>query len=251
VPNNLVPCVFLGRNVGGGVIGPFQAVLKDVEGVLRQQYALQNLNASFYDWCGIHAVGGFRPSPSGYHGHGVAVDLNYSTNGYSVSRTGKILGGEAAGADLHSVRVAFMEAADRICAEAKVPCDLAARKAGESTGDAWDRWHLVSDAIKAYFAPYYSAGPELDTGHEPVLPNVTIPEQVAKDYQAIRVPLVIGNPSARPRTTRNPARGLMDLPKHVVVAMCDVGKCRWGAIDFGSLESGDIMHFDRPGLSQK
>ena len=36
----------------------------------------------------------------------------------------------------------------------------------------------------------------------------------------------------------------MDLPRHTVVAMCDVGGLRAGLCDFGPAESSDIMHFD-------
>jgi hypothetical protein len=36
----------------------------------------------------------------------------------------------------------------------------------------------------------------------------------------------------------------MDLPRAVVVALCDVGGMRWGGVDFGTAESGDLMHWD-------
>src|SRR5262249_10612465 len=68
--------------------------------------------------------------------------------------------------------------------------------------------------------------------------------RMLRDYELVRIPLVIGNPSLAPARTRNPARGFLDLRKELVVAMCDVGGLRWGACDFGPSESGDIQHFD-------
>ena len=42
----------------------------------------------------------------------------------------------------------------------------------------------------------------------------------------------------------NPVRGFLSLRREVVVTLCDVGRLRWGAGDFGA-ESGDMMHFDQ------
>lgn len=250
----LTHATLCGRNVGGGVSPAFAAVLAKIDAALRAQHATEAPTTDYAAWCGVANVGGYRPAPSGWHGKGVAVDLNYSTNGYAATRTVLDLGmvhygGEAAGLAFSQRRPA-MEACDRACmALDGKPADLSARKLHESTGAAWDRWHRVSEAVRAYFAPYYDPTQELDVGATPARPGVTIPERVAEDYDAIRLPLVVGAPSLHPRTTRNPARGLMDLPRHVVVAMCDVGGCRWGAVDFGAAESGDVMHFDRPALA--
>ena len=141
----------------------------------------------------------------------------------------------------------FADACDRACmALDGAPADLAPRKAGESTGSVWDRWHRVSEAVRAYLAPYYPAVDTLDVGeadHLDWIDPATIPLQVAADYQALRVPLVIGQPLPHPRTTRNPARGLIDLPRHTVVALADVGGLRIGGCDMGR-ESGDWMHVD-------
>lgn len=56
--------------------------------------------------------------------------------------------------------------------------------------------------------------------------------------------MVGGNPEARPPDTRNPARGFLDMPEWLVVALVDVGNLRWGASDFGHRASGDVHHFD-------
>jgi hypothetical protein len=68
--------------------------------------------------------------------------------------------------------------------------------------------------------------------------------RILRDYELVRIPMVIGNPSFSPALTRNPARGFLDIRPEIVVALCDVGM-RWGASDFDSGRSnGDIQHFD-------
>jgi hypothetical protein len=232
----LVPCTFLGQHVGGGVTQHTKDALQRVEAALQRK--------TFPE---IYGIGGWR-ADAGHHTGGIAIDLNYATNGYAVTRTktakGWVFGGEWAGRRISGARKAFMAACDHACLLAGVPCDLSARKKGESTGEVWERWRTVSEAVKKYLALYFPAEDKLDVGENDVIPGTTIPPQYMADYWALRVPLVVGAPVANPRTTRNPARGLMDLPKDVVVALCDVGGFRWGACDFGAESSGDIMHFD-------
>ena len=83
-------------------------------------------------------------------------------------------------------------------------------------------------------------------------------QQMVADHRALRRVLVNGRWSFKggkqegATATRNPKLGLMSLQEEVVVALCDVrldvgGKTaalRWGAIDFGLAQNGDIMHFD-------
>ena len=253
VEASLVTVRFLGCSTR--VAPKLAEVLAKVEGSLhvewtRAQVALPGgaPTQTFAEWHGIRGVGGYRPL-GGWHSKGLAVDLNYQTNGYAVVRSTVgahvVHGGEAAGAGLAGVRRAFADACDRACmALDGAPADLSARKRGESTGAAWDRWHRVSEAVRFYLAADYLAVDALDVGEADAIPGVVVPPQIAADYQALRVPLVVGAPSMHPRTTRNPARCLMDLPRAVVVALCDVGGLRWGGIDFGTAESGDLMHFD-------
>ena len=214
---DLVAAPFLGRSPR--VSRAFGAKLARVEAALRDAYLEEMLTLpaseqpTFVAWHGVRGVGGYREG-AGYHGKGRAIDINYSRNGYAA------------------------------CATAGVLCDLSARRAGESTASVWDRWHVVSEAVRAYLAPYFPAVDDLDAGEADTLPGVVIPAQVMADYQALRVPLVVGQPVARPRLTRNPAKGLMDLRRAVVVALCDVGGMRWGGCDFGAGSSSDLMHFD-------
>ena len=235
---------FLGVGIGGGVAPAMRDALGRVEDALRDEYARGQLSApdglTWGPWHGVTAIGGYRER-GGHHSEGIAIDLDYARNGYAPTRTGATLGGEAAGAKLPGVRAAFMAACDRAClATYGRPADLSARGTGKATGAVWDRWKRVSNAVTAYLSPWYVS----DAGQPGPLPDRVPPSQIAADYVALRTPLVIGAPSLAPRIARNPARGLMSLRRPVVVALCDVGGLRWGACDFGRLESGDIMHFD-------
>ena len=253
VEASLVTVRFLGCSTR--VAPPLAAVLTRVESVLHAEWQRAMLalpggapTQTFAQWHGIRGVGGYRKA-AGWHGKGLAVDLNYSTNGYAVSRTrtkrGVVYGGEAAGASIPRAREAFAAACDRACVLLDgAPADLSARKPGESTGAVWDRWHRVSEAVRAYLAPYYQSADALDVGEADVLPGVMPRAEIRADYEALRVPLVVGQPVPQPRVMRNPARGIMDLPRHTVVALADVGGMRLGLCDLGPAESGDIMHVD-------
>jgi hypothetical protein len=72
--------------------------------------------------------------------------------------------------------------------------------------------------------------------------------RIVRDYEELRIPMVVGVPSATPALTRNPARGFLNLRCELVTALCDQG-LRWGACDFtvradGSSRNGAMMHFD-------
>jgi hypothetical protein len=202
---------------------------------------------TFAEWHGVRSCGGYRKG-AGWHAKGLAVDIDYRRQGYVVTRTrtarGVVYGGEAAGAGFRGVREAFAAACDRACVALDgEPADLSARKAGESTGAVWDRWDRTSRAVAAYLAPYYQTEDDLDAGDADEREGVEIPPQVAADYQALRVPLVVGQPLPSPRLTRNPARGLIAWTRPVFVALGH-GGLRLGLSDFGAREAGDAHHVD-------
>lgn len=260
----LVPCTFLGKKVGGGVIVRMRDSLAAVEAALKTEYNNLNPGMPFIQWCGINGIGGFREH-GGPHTKGIAVDLDYTENPYIAIRTGTHFGGEAAGASL-GVRVEAIEACDRIMG-GTTAADLACRRSGESTELVWDRLNAVSVGWKNYFSPYFNnknllvrrkpiynwqtcdvnGFAAMVTSKELIVDINTVPIQILRDYEAVRIPTVVGTPSKYPATTRNPARGFLTHPKHVAVAMCKVGNMRWGACDFGYAESGDIMHYDLSG----
>lgn len=212
---------------------------------------------------------------AGFHGSGSALDINTSLCPYIVTRSGGVAGGEAAGASLKQQRQAALDVYDRAvssAAGAEAQADVGIRRAGEATGDVYDRFGQVSDALKSYLGKAFKA--DLRSINRPPVTDVenaadddvlaAIPEterldkdaavavlgdealyfRILRDYELVRVPFVIGNPSASPASTRNPARGFVNIRREVVVSLCDVGKLRWGVCDFGAAQSGDVMHFD-------
>lgn len=248
---DLVHPTFLGCRVGGGCSRPFAEYLARTEALLRRRHAESHTLLAFDRWHGVYSVGGYRGG-AGYHGAGVAIDINYTTNGYAVCARGAKLGGESAANAMPETRAAFLAAAQRACAKVGVACDLDWRRTGERTADVYARWRAVSDAIAAYFAPYYDREPRYVYRDKPrpVLAGVTVPAEIAADFDAIRIPLVVGMPARDPKQTRNPARGLLDIPANVFIALREEGGVRLGLCDLGS-ESGDIMHVDVPRLAGK
>jgi len=261
----LVKATFLGRNVGGGVIARMRDALALAEDALKAEHAAKAPQIPWLDWCGVHDIGGWRAN-GGPHTKGIAVDLDYTMNPYIATRTGPRLGGEAQGAKLTKQRQMAIDACDRAVAmhTGHAKADLAARRKGESTAAVWDRFCETHDALVKYFAPYFRHDgklvsrvpvPDLSTATtedfqplmvsgELLMAPHDVPIQVLIDYEAVRIPMVVGSPSSAPRVTRNPARGFMTIPRHVAIALCDVAHMRWGMCDFGPESSGDGMHFD-------
>jgi len=256
VEASLVSIRFLGCRTR--VAPRFAAKLNRVEVALHAEWQRTMLalpggahTPTFAAWHGIRTVGGYR-ARAGWHGRGRAIDLNYYRNGYAACRTvlasGRVVyGGEASPLPMRPAREAFADACDRACmAFDGAPADLSARKKGETGGAVWDRFDRVSRAVIAYLAPYYPAVDDLDAGDADHLPDVdpaSIPAQVAADYWALRVPLVVGTPSLSPRLTRNPAKGIFDLPRHTFVAL-DAAGLRLGPCDLSARASGDLQHYD-------
>lgn len=251
VEASLVSMRFLGCSTR--VAPKLAATLSRVEVALHAEYTRAMLALAggapaptFAEWHGVRSCGGYRKA-AGWHGKGLAVDIQYRQQGYLVTRTrtarGVVYGGEAAGAGFRGVREAFADACDRACiALYGKPADISARKPGETTGAVWDRWDRTSRAVRQYLAPYYQTEDDLDAGDADVREGVDIPPQVAADYAALRVPLVVGQPVPHPRLTRNPAKGLIAWRRPVLVALGDAG-FRIGLCDMGR-ESGDSHHID-------
>ena len=252
VEASLVSVRFLGCSTR--VAPRLAAVLAKVEASLHTEWQRAMLALpggapvqTFAEWHSVTSCGGYRKA-AGWHGKGLAVDIQYRAQGYVCTRThtarGVVYGGEAAGAGFRGVREAFAAACDRACvAFDGAPADLSARKPGESTGAVWDRWDRTSRAVAAYLAPYYQTTDDLDADDADVREGIDIPPQVAADYAALRVPLVVGTPRPSPRLTRNPARGLIAWTRPVFVALGHAG-LRLGLCDFGARESGDAHHLD-------
>lgn len=77
--------------------------------------------------------------------------------------------------------------------------------------------------------------------------------QVAQDFAALRKVCVYGSWTIKNGVqnfdfARDPCYGFMTLRQQVVTCLLNIdfkpGRLRWGALDFGPKQSGDMMHFD-------
>jgi hypothetical protein len=102
------------------------------------------------------------------------------------------------------------------------------------------------EEIRQYILDHPAGGPD-DTYHWSWEDSFLARDyyfRMLRDYEHVRIPMVRGNPEARPPETRNPARGFLHMTEAFVTAMADVGRLRWGIADLGTTESGDTHHFD-------
>lgn len=168
-PNYLVrtdpPFTFLGAPCGDGVNPTMAERLRAVESDLRTAHdALASSGETtddFETWCGLHeAVIGWR-SGAGFHASGSAVDLNYSTTPYIVTRTGATLGGEAASADQLGMRSRAAAVYDRAVwfleGNDAPPADLSIR-VHDTIEFTYERFRRVSDALTGYLS--WAVSPE-------------------------------------------------------------------------------------------
>ncbi len=209
---------------------------------------------TFPEWAGIWSARGWRSS-RGKHGSGSAVDLNYALQPDVVMRTGSTLGGEAAGASLTAQRrnaAAVYDRAVRFTSMSGNAMSLVApmhvRRSGESTSDAWRRLYGVSQSLNRYFR-YAFKEDHSRVDRRPIRnieseSDAQLLEAIPTSERQDETTAIGNNPAARPPRTRNPARGFLHMRRQVVAALADVGRLRWGAIDFGARASGDVHHFD-------
>jgi hypothetical protein len=78
---------------------------------------------------------------------------------------------------------------------------------------------------------------------------------IRDDYEKLRLGMVYGKlKTATPghmnsgviweQATRDPCWGFLTIRKEIAVGLRAAG-CRWGAMDFGAAQNGDMMHFDK------
>lgn len=282
--------VFLGQTVEGGVDSRLATALVAVESHLRELHRNGGVAVSFEQWAGIREPHK-GTHPGGYHGQGIAIDMNYTTNPYIATRSGGTFGGESGTSQ--QVRSRAVDVYDRAVAFTFSGSDRSdtSWRVHDTIEQSYDHFQAASDCLAYYFSTVFSSDPvqinrppvhgfdDLGDGDQAfgafggelvggldaagsaiaeltklmteewyaVHPGWPAPEQMywqmLRDFEAVRIPMVFGNPSDV-RSTRNPARGLFDLRREVVLAMVDIGGMSWGACDFGPSASGDMMHFD-------
>lgn len=292
----IVAVTFLGWDVEGGVEQRMADRLAAVEVSLRREWSGSGSTDDFISWCGIRETHkGFHRG--GYHGQGIAIDLDYTTNPYIATRTGSTYGGEAGFPDAAARRQRAAEAYDRAVAFAFTEGDAAdvSIRVHDTIETTYDRFRFASDCLAYYLSHVFAAQPVISRGpipdayllgdddpafgaidggeflagpeeavaaidatmssaddqsswadRHPTWPWTAQAQywQILRDYETVRAPMLFGRSSDPIASTRNPANGLMDLHREVVLAMVNVGGMKWGACDFGSGASGDMMHFD-------
>lgn len=235
-------------------------------------------DVSFADWAGAGRPHVCWRANAKQHSAGAAIDIDRIENPYIVTRRNGIPGGEPGGERLSEMRKRALAAYDRavlFCDPSANEADVSPRRSGESTLAVWSRFKAVSDALERYLS--IAVYPNAQAVFRVAIENTdelsddellaAIPEgerlplndalerterkdffRALRDYEHARIPLVMGEPSATPERTLNPARGFLHLRPEVVTALCDQG-LRWGACDFeifsdGSSHNGAMMHFD-------
>ena len=232
--------------------------------------------ATFSEWCAVTGPHVCWQANAGHHSAGAAIDINPAANPYIVTRNGDVPGGEPGAELLVEMRKRALAAYDRAMQSMTPPvalADVSGRRPNESTQSVWTRFKAVSDALASYLRLVVDFGPvdvsrvAIENADEISDDELlaTIPEgerlplddariaraqylRILRDYENVRISMVVGPPSATPPRTRNPARGFLNLRCEIVTALCDTG-LRWGACDLGvnadgSSHNGAMMHFD-------
>jgi N-acetylmuramoyl-L-alanine amidase len=217
---------------------------------------------------GVHGIGGYQ-NRKGYHGWGLAVDINADTCPYIMHEAGE--------AELDREVAPVYERIARMMlsrSESLVPRAITQGGRGVARTE-----HLLvglgheSQAMVDYFAlmqdvrrleAFIQAHPDVSfwahvLGSPRVPTAAWLQARMAEDYVALagrdgpsvpgltypsarRVLRSNGTVADRPFVGRRPERGFLDLDFEVVMALARQG-LRWGATDFGGA-SGDVMHFD-------
>ncbi len=222
------------------------------------------------DW-GVSSIGGFRAA-EGWHGWGLAIDINYASSPYIMHERGE-------GKLDSELAPVYERIAQFQCSRPSViPKDITQGSPGAArTGDLYDKLREESDAMVDYFTAMQDldvlksviAGKPSNTDWTPITGSSNTPG--AEEMQALMMsdyvtlsgrsgPAIAGKtypsaktvkrddgkaadrPFAGDPTARGPEFGFLSIRREIVVALSAQG-LRWGAIDFGG-ESGDVMHFD-------
>lgn len=163
-PADVTAYNFLDIAVQGGVNSTMRTQLNAVAAQLRTRYNTVNGRAPANDrevreWAGVQTMQGWRSdsaSSTSKHCSGSAVDVNYSSQPYIVTRTTTgsttVYGGERAGAGLTAQRQATVEVFDRAMefVYGGRSADVSARRGGETTTSVYRRFRNVSDALAIY-----------------------------------------------------------------------------------------------------
>lgn len=155
----IVDATFLGMAVQGGVDNEMKRRLDAVEEDLRSAYATSGESVGFETWCGLRQrPGGFHAG--GYHGQGIAIDLNYDTNPYIATRTGSTFGGEAGFIGGSVGRALAVDVYDRAVSFTFSETDVAdvSIRVNDSIEVTYDRFRFASDCLGYYLSHVFQWG---------------------------------------------------------------------------------------------
>lgn len=212
---------------------------------------------------GIRTAHVFRPA-AGWHGWGMAVDINYNEAPYIMHEAGKGAFETELGETWHRI-ARIMLGRDSV-----IPREITrGSRSAQRTSQLYDQLLEESEAMKRYFAMLdpvqlsafvasppprnwdaITNGPPAGGTLQPLIANdyVTLAGRPGPTFPGVTYPSPrpagrLARPFAggNPRL-RAPEHGFLNIPKEIVTALSAQG-LRWGAIDFGP-ESGDVMHFD-------
>lgn len=145
----IVAATFLGFQIEGGVEEEMKRRLEAVEEELK----------------GIGQATGLNQRPKGfhsggYHGHGIAIDLNYDTNPYIATRTGRTFGGESGFIGGSEGRARAVEVYDRAVAFTFWETDTAdvSIRVYDSIEETYDRFQTASDCLAYYLSHAFRWG---------------------------------------------------------------------------------------------
>jgi hypothetical protein len=157
----LEPFTFLGQPVRGGVNPIMAEVLTAVEADLHATWKASGESDDFFPWAGLTEPSiGWRPA-AGLHSSGSAVDLNVTQCPYIVTRTGSVLGGEAAAQGQQAMRQRAVDVYDRAVAFGdwtRPTADVSIR-VNDTIEVTYDRFREVSDALVYYLCWAFSTVP--------------------------------------------------------------------------------------------
>jgi|GEM_PF-1546008 len=189
----------------------------------------------------VQAVSSFRANTKTFdnllHGIGFAIDVNPNTNNWNFGNGGQqqMLGGVMA-------NVEALLGANVI----KSSNDLAAAAKEATTEEAFLKIAESNEVLRRYRA----FGQDLD-GLEAWLASSEAPSSAKRLNAAEWLKKINSTESKLAARTGGttpqggPPRGFTDFDAAMVSALRDAGGLRWGGLDFGGDQNGDMMHFDQ------
>lgn len=214
------------------------ARLQVAEAYLRQTFC--STPQEIAQQLGIYQVESFRSSTATsdqmHHATGFAIDINKDANDYNFGNS----------AQRHTFQriltdVALLFGVETIDSATELGSIPARSRTTEQIFDQVEQSNLLLRRYRGLAADPAALAAYLDSPECPARAKRIGAAGWAKRMERDEATL-------QHRTRENPTQpgpaGFMDLAKELVVALRDVGGLRWGAVDFGCVYSGDMMHFD-------